>query len=124
MPENFSKKIGSYSLTVGLIIAVVLGLELQEIGSASSWLLSLLIILGILTGLLNISATETKEFLFAAGSLIIISFAASTQINSWSSIILIGPYLRGIFDNILMFIITASVAVALKNSLKYLYREL
>ena|SRR3989344_5396288 len=109
------KQIGNYSFIIGVVIAVVLGLAAPRLGAATEWLWSLLVVLGLVVGFLNVSGKETKEFLLVTVALVIVSFAGSSQINSWSSVQLIGAYLKGVFDSILAFVVPASVVVALKE---------
>ena len=110
------KQIGNYSFIIGVIIAVVLGLAAPKLGAAQAWLWSLLIVLGLVVGFLNVSGKETKEFLWVTVALVVVAFAGSAQINSWSNVQLIGLYLKGIFDSILAFVVQASVVVALKEA--------
>ena len=49
------KQIGNYSFIIGVIVAVVLGLAAPQIGTAAAWLWSLLVVLGLVVGFLNIS---------------------------------------------------------------------
>lgn len=109
------KQIGNYSFIIGVIVAVVLGLAAPKLGTATAWLWSLLIVLGLVVGFLNISGKETKEFLWVTVALVVVAFAGSAQISSWSNVELIGPYLKGIFDAILAFVVPATVVVALKD---------
>lgn len=109
------KQIGNYSFIIGVILAVVLGLASQQLGTASAWLWSLLIVLGLVVGFLNVTGKETKEFLWVTVALVVVAFAGSAQISSWSNVQVIGQYLSGIFNSILAFVIPASVVVALKD---------
>ena len=109
------KQIGNYSFIIGVIIAVVLGLAAPKLGTATAWLWSLLIVLGLVVGFLNVSGKETKEFLWVTVALVVVAFAGSAQINSWSNVQFIGPYLKGIFDAILAFVVPATVVVGLKD---------
>src|SRR3989338_9067617 len=109
------KQIGKYSFIVGVILAVVLGLAIPALDAATPWLWSLLVLLGLVVGFLNISGKETKEFLWVTVALVVVAFAGSAQISSWSNVELIGPYLKGIFDAILAFVVPATVVVALKD---------
>ncbi len=109
------KQIGNYSFIIGVIVAVVLGLASQQLGTASAWLWSLLIVLGLVVGFLNVTGKETKEFLWVTVALVVVAFAGSAQISSWSNVQVIGQYLSGIFNSILAFVIPASVVVALKD---------
>jgi len=109
------KQIGNYSFIIGVIIAVVLGLAAPKLGVAQAWLWSLLIVLGLVVGFLNVSGKETKEFLWVTVALVLVAYAGSAQIEKWANVQLIGPWLKAIFDSILAFVIPASVVVALKD---------
>ena len=109
------KKIGNYSFIIGVIIAVVLGLAAKQTGTAEPWLWLVLVVLGLIVGLLNVSGKETKEFLWVTVALVVVAFAGSAQVDSWGTLKLIGPYLKGVFNSILAFVVPASVVVALKD---------
>ena len=109
------KQIGDYSFIIGVILAVVLGLAAPKLGTATAWLWSLLVVLGLVVGFLNVSGKETKEFLWVTVALVVVAYAGSAQINSWSNVEIIGAYLKGIFDSMLAFVVPASVVVALKD---------
>lgn len=108
-------QIGHYSFVIGVIIAIVLGIAASALGEVGSWLISLLIIFGMIVGFLNISATEAKEFLLVASALVLIAYAGINQTNSFANVALIGTYLKGTFDSILAFVVPAGVIVALKK---------
>lgn len=108
-------QVGSYSFIIGMVIAVVLGLAAQKLGTTADWLWLLLVVCGILVGLLNIPAENSWRFLWLVTALAVIGFAGSAQLSSWENLKLIGPYLKGMFDSVLSFIIPAGVAVALKE---------
>ena len=109
------KQIGNYSFIIGVIVAVVLGLAAPQIGTAAAWLSSLLIVLGLIVGFLNIPGKESKEFLWVTVALVVVSYAGSAQIDKWQNVQFIGPYLSGIFNSILAFVIPASVIVGLRD---------
>lgn len=109
------KQIGNYSFIIGVIVAVVLGLAAPQLGAATAWLWSLIVVLGLVVGFLNIQGKETKEFLWVTVALVVVSYAGSAQITSWSNVELIGLYLKGIFDSILAFVVPASVIVGLRD---------
>ena len=109
------KQIGNYSFIIGVIIAVVLGLAAPNLGAAAPWLWSLMIVLGIVVGFMNVSGKETKEFLWVTVGLVVVAYAGSAQIDKWQNVQLIGTYISQIFNSILAFVIPASVVVALKE---------
>ena len=112
------KKIGDYSFIAGVIIAIVLGLATTKegfLGSAESWLWSILVVLGMVVGFINVSGRETKEFLWVTVALVLVAFAGSSQVNTWGNVELIGKFLKQTFNSILAFVVPASIVVALKE---------
>ncbi|MBW2976961.1 hypothetical protein KY347_05950 [Candidatus Woesearchaeota archaeon] len=110
------KKIGHYSFIGGVIIAVVLGLVPEAtLGDATiGWLTSLLVVLGLIVGFLNVSGKETKEFMLVAVVLIIAAGMAGAE-GTLGGVQIIGLYLQGIFHNILSFVVPATIIVGLKD---------
>ncbi len=115
------KKVGHYSFIIGVIIAIILGLiPTSTLGAAYGWLASLLVILGLIVGFLNVPSKETKEFLLVAVVLVItagIGTGAGAVLES-ATVLGIGGYLSGLFSQVLAFIIPATVVVALKEILQ------
>ena len=93
--------VGKWAFIVGLVIAGVAGLFLQ-----AAWVVWVLALLGIVVGLLNISAEEAQRFLLAAIAFLLSATALSTI-----------PLIGGVIDNILAyvaaFVAGATVVVAL-----------
>ncbi len=109
------EKIGHYSFIGGVIIAVVLGLvPAATLGTAAAWLASLLVVLGLIVGFLNVTGKETKEFMMVATVLIIAAFAGGAS-ETLGGVQYLGPYLQGIFSSILAFVVPATVVVGLKD---------
>ncbi|MBW2975109.1 hypothetical protein KY366_05320 [Candidatus Woesearchaeota archaeon] len=106
------KRIGNYSFIIGVIIAVVLGII--SLGSITSWLASVMVIMGLIVGFMNVTGKETKEFLLVAAVLIIASSMGGASV-ALSGVQYIGEYLNGIFVQVLAFVVPATVVVALKD---------
>ena len=110
------KKIGQYSFIGGVIIAVVLGLvPASALGGATPWLASLLVVLGLIVGFLNVAGKETKEFMLVATVLIIAASLAGDPSKTLGGVHVIGSYLAGIFTHILAFVVPATIVVGLKD---------
>lgn len=56
------KTLGGWAFVVGLVIAIVISI----IGTAQTWPMYLLLVLGLIVGLLNVSGREVVSFLVAA----------------------------------------------------------
>ena len=106
------KRVGNYSFIIGVIIAIVLGIV--SLGAATPWLASLLVVLGLIVGFINVTGTETKEFLLVAAVLIIVTSMGGAS-STLGGVQYIGQYLSGIFTQVLAFVVPATVVVALKD---------
>ena len=103
---NVVQKVGSWAFIVGIIIAIIAGF--WQLGTVMT---SILIILGLIVGFLNVTGKETNSFLFSALVLVVMSGVAGPLL---SDIQYIGLMLQEIFRAMMLFIIPASLIVALK----------
>ena len=109
------KKIGHYSFIVGVLLAILLGLvPASKLGDAAVWLTSLLVVLGLIVGFLNVTGKETKEFLIVETILVVVSSMGNAE-ASLTSVQKLGPYLSAIFTQIMAFVVPATVIVGLKD---------
>ncbi len=99
--------IGGWAFFIGLVIAMIAGfLQL------SAGMTGVLIILGLIVGLLNVTAKETMPFLLATVSLVIVSNFGG---NVLSNIAIIGGILQGILNAIIILVIPATIVVVIKT---------
>jgi len=102
-------KLGHYSFIAGIIIAVLVALIQQwgiaDTGRFSIWVM---VVLGVIVGIMNISAREVQGFLVAAISLIIASSVSALSLAT------IWPGLTTILGNIIIFVAPAAIIVSLK----------
>ena len=109
------QKIGHYSFIGGVILAIVLGLvPTATLGTAATLLTSLLVVMGLVVGFINVTGKETKEFMMVAVVLIIAAYAGGAS-KTLSDVQYVGQYLAGIFSQILAFVVPATVVVGLKD---------
>ncbi|MFC1704968.1 hypothetical protein ACFLZ6_01415 [Nanoarchaeota archaeon] len=106
------KRIGNYSFIGGVVLAVILGLPIS-LGTAATWLTSLLVLLGLTVGFLNVAGKDVKEFLILATILVIVSSMGATT-GVLAKIQVIGSALQGILGSIMNFVVPATIIVALK----------
>ncbi len=97
--------IGFWAFIIGLILAIVAGIFFPE----ASWVAWVLLILGVLIGILNISDREYTSFLIATIALIVIGGIFSSVDAGWLERL----------DNVLTLIATlmapAAIIVAIKT---------
>jgi hypothetical protein len=98
--------VGRWAFIVGLVLAGVVGLLVQV-----DWVIWVLALIGVIVGLLNVTAEETQGFLLAA-----IAFALSA--TALNTIPFIGIVIARILANLLAFVAGAMIVVALKSLFK------
>src|SRR3989338_4196453 len=103
------RQMGEWAFIIGVLVAVVVSLFTVS-DTIGGWLVLLLVVLGLIVGLLNVSEKETTPFLVAAAALLITGTAGS----SLAIIPVIGGYLQDIVMNIAVFVTPAAIVVALK----------
>jgi hypothetical protein len=99
-------KIGKWAFIAGLVIAVLAGIFLQP-----DWAIWVLAILGVIVGLVNITAEDTRGFLLAAIALAL----SATALNT---IPVVGKAFELILPFVVAFVSGAMIVVALKELLQ------
>lgn len=105
--DNAVQKAGSWAFIIGIIIAIIAGF--WPLGTVMT---SVLIILGLIVGFLNVTASETNSFLFAALVLVVMSSLGGQLLGEVNKYV--GPMLQSVFSAMMLFIIPAALIVALK----------
>ena len=98
----YMETISHWIFLIGVAIAIVLGFLMPE----SSLVASILVIIGLVVGLLNITSKEVLPFLLA-------TIALAVSAATFELIPYIGTYLKYILSYILMLVAPAAVVVAL-----------
>ncbi len=100
-------QVGHYAFFLGAILAIIAGLFSGLV--SDEIVLTLLVILGAIVGLLNITAKETTPFLVATVALML------AGVVNLGLIPVVGVYLRSILTNIVVFVVPAAIIVGLKS---------
>ncbi len=96
---------GEWAFLAGLIIAIVLGFSSNTI--QAPWVGPTLAVLGVMIGLLNVTAKETTKFLLSSIVLLLVGSAGLQNIPY------VGQYMDNILWNITQLVAPASLIVAL-----------
>lgn len=99
-------KVGEWAFLVGVLLAIVLGLFPQAL--AATTVTAVLVVLGIIVGLVNVTGRESNGFLLASVALLVAGSAGYGVLPG------IGDYLSAILTNISTFVAPAAVIVAIK----------
>lgn len=104
--HTFVQKLGTWSFIVGILIAMAAGfLDLNAM------IVSVLIVLGLIVGFLNVTGEETTPFLLATVSLVIV---AAVGQGTLGQVDVVGPTLQRVLITFITFIIPATIVVACK----------
>ena len=95
--------IGKWAFIIGLVLAVLAGLFFQP-----GWAIWVLAILGVIVGLLNVTAEDTRGFLLA-------SIALTLSATALNLIPVVGTALSFVLPFVVAFVAGAAIVVALKE---------
>jgi len=101
---------GAWAFLVGVVLAVIFGIATK--GILGTTVASLLVIMGIVVGLLNVTAKESQPFMMAGIVLVLVSSFGGDVISKINTV---GPYVGGILTAILVLFVPATIIVALKS---------
>ncbi len=104
MAKQAGSLIGSWAFLIGVILAVILG----ALGPVNKVVGAILIILGIIVGLLNITEKEVMPFLLGSLALVIASSLGAQALS-------IFDVTKNILNAINVMFVPATVIVALKH---------
>lgn len=99
-------KLGHYAFFVGLVLVVAFAFVSDQVTNLTRT--SILMILGLVVGLLNITRKESSKFLIASLVLIIAPSATAITIGT------IDPVLTEMWTNVVIFVATSAIVVATK----------
>ncbi|MEM2707544.1 MAG: hypothetical protein QXQ30_00480 [Candidatus Pacearchaeota archaeon] len=101
--KKSSNIVGSVAFLIGVILAVIFGFIPFQ-----TWVAWLLVIIGLIIGLLNITVEETQPFLFAGTIFVIVAALGGKAFESLT-------LLSAILGNFLYLFVPATIIVALRS---------
>jgi uncharacterized membrane protein len=97
--------LGENAFLAGVAIAILIGL----FNVTESWVTVVLVILGIIVGLLNITTKETMPFLTSSIALLVVGSAGLERLP------VVGSLVKSVLTSIVTFVAPAAVIIALKT---------
>lgn len=98
-----TNRIGSWAFLIGILLAIILGVT--GINSTWAWVL---VVIGLIIGLFNITDAETHSFLTASIMLLLAAYTGKGALGST-------PLFVHILDALLMVFAPATIIVAIKH---------
>lgn len=110
-------KAGKLAFIVGMVIAVMSGLYIGYTGEGlNKFVISILILIGFIIGLINITPKETVPFIV---SVISIFLVLSLGGDFLKVVDIFGPYFDGILKSMMILFIPSMIIVSLKTIWDY-----
>ncbi len=106
MAKKKSNMLGSWSFLIGVILAVIFGFF--QIRGLSQGVVYLLVVIGIIVGLLNITDEEVAPFLMAGAILVIVGTLGQGVVSAV-------PLFDRILESLTVLFVPATIIVALKH---------
>ena len=111
MDSKLLVTLGRWAFLFGVILSVLGGM-----GGVIPGAVAALFILGVVTAVLSIPEKDSNSFLVAVIALLVIG-VAGLQVGGWTRIV------GGILSNLIAFLSSAGLIVALKQGLSTLYKK-
>ncbi len=114
-----AEAIGKWSFLIGIVLALITGIGAGA-GAAwavNPWIALIIVVLGLVIGFVNITATEVQPFLIAALALFAFSFANLGAVDTL--IPYLGSVLNSVVTYVAMLIGPAALVVALRAVYKF-----
>ena len=115
MVRSKENLIGAYAFLIGVILAVAIGLWKEPLQSAGGWFYTALIVIGLIVGFMNVGDKDSRTFLLASLSLVIVGALGADPLkyialNNYSV-----EALSNILTSLLVLFVPATIIVALKT---------
>ena len=115
MVKSRENLIGAYAFLAGVILAVILGLFDKALSGMYTIIYTTLVILGLIVGFLNTGDKDTKTFLLASVSLIIVGGLGNNTLIFMSNLSPVLATLKNISSALLVLFIPATIIVVIKT---------
>jgi hypothetical protein len=109
MASSVYQKIGAWSFLVGILVALILGALNSTAGS--SWVVGLLLVLGLIVGLLNIHDREIIAFLIGCIAFLVAVPALGAAVSVFGTTF---EWLTRMLAHVAIFVVPAAIITALK----------
>ena len=115
MVKSRENLLGAYAFLVGVVLAVVLGLFNESLASADGLFYSALVLIGLIVGFMNVGDKDSKTFLMASLSLVIVGALGMEPLKYVALNNYVVASLRNVLGSLLLLFVPATIVVALKT---------
>ena len=110
--QKVGNKVIAYSFTVGVLIALILGLVSSMFSpNTVAVMTSVLIVMGIIVGFFNITPAEQRDYVFYVAAIVVVVGLGG---NNLGQLQMVGPKLVSVLNSILAFIMPSVIIVGIR----------
>ena len=106
---------GAYAFSIGVILAVILGIFNQSLEYANGLFYSVLILIGLIVGYVSVSDKNSGTFLLASLSIVIVGGVGTEPLLFVAKQNWIVSLLRNVLATLMVLFVPATIIVALKT---------
>ena len=107
--------LGAYAFLVGVVLAVIFGVFNKSLEQAGGLFYSALVVIGLIVGFMNVGDKDSKTFLMASLSLVIVGALGMEPLKYVALNNYVVTSLRNVLGSLLLLFVPATIVVALKT---------
>ena len=115
MVKSRENLLGAYAFLVGVVLAIIFGLFNNSLESAGGLFYSALVVIGLIVGFMNVGDKDSKTFLMASLSLVIVGALGVEPLKYVAMNNYVVTALRNVLGSLLLLFVPATIVVALKT---------
>lgn len=108
--------VSAWAFLIGIVLALIGGMLSALFGNLNTFVLGLLLMLGLIIGFIGVSPNDINKFMTSSVSLVIVSFAGSAGVRNieflnWE----IGNIISSTLGALLVLLVPATIVVAVRS---------
>ncbi len=115
MVKSKENLVGAYAFLIGVVLAVVFGLFNKPLEQAGGMFYSILVLIGLIVGFMNVSDKNSSTFLLASLALVIVGALGNDPLIYISQNNYVVTSLSNVLVSLLVLFVPATIIVALKT---------
>jgi len=115
MVKSRENLLGAYAFLIGVVLAVILGVFNNSLAESSGIFYSVLVLIGLIVGFMNVGDKNSSTFLLASISLVIVGALGVEPLKYVAMNNMVVTVLRNVLTSLLVLFVPATIIVALKT---------
>jgi len=114
MVKSKENLLGAYAFLVGVVLAIIFGLFNKPLEQATGMFYTVLILIGLIVGFMNVGDKDSPTFLLASLSIVIVGALGLEPLKYIANNFVVET-LRNVLGSLLVLFVPATIIVSLKS---------